>query len=271
MDEIKLDRIFDFFTPWLAWGAVIFGSFSLFSYAILARFPKFVTQALGGEIIAQAGRDFILLAAFSVFSGRLIILILTNVGFKVLRILLLQALLQVFRHFNGRLRRKCFVFINQLRRHLDEGRARVFTYPVRFSIFFALCIFIYRAVEDKTLIPGILFFLLIVWVSADIIDRSFKENLRVKLAPRGRLKKPLTGLHQMALSTVFLSVSYIAGASYIDGLLGSAVKLENVDGFKVLFLGDHYSVLVNSAAVGHLDITSWVLQGNDNLRLIHEN
>ncbi len=270
MNKVKLEKRFEFLAPWLAWGAVIFGSFSLFSYAILESLPQFISQALGNEVISQAVRHFILSATFCVFLGRLAIIILADPVFTVFRLFLLQAPLQVIQRFGKQRRRKYFKIVVRLRRYTDLLRAKTFSNPIRYSAFFAVFIFSYRTVGGLGPFLVLLFSLFLILASTAAIERSSNQNFRLREFWKARLEGPLNGLRQLALSTVFLFVSYTAGVFYVDELFNSAVEINAVSGFKVIFLGEHYSVLVNSDAVERGGVERWLLKGNENLELLYK-
>lgn len=263
--EANNETVREFLKRWSPWVAVFLGSTTLFAFGIVSRLPNPISQAIGSELIAQACRDFVLLAAYSIFAGRLMVLILWELSFTLIRVAFLQVPLQLSLVLPFKYRKKIFRFFARLRFFLDALYIAALVNPLEASVLFGGVVFLYLSGGTWQLVVGAIFALILVFGATLAIERDFKAGLRLKFRFYRHTPPNLERLRQVSYSTGFLAVSLMSSIFWFDNLINEAVLLDGISNHKVLFVGSDYTILINDAATDQHTITEWKMVPIDEL------
>lgn len=230
------------YSPWLA---VLTGVVTLFSYAVLLRFPLPVKQAFGQEIIIYCVREAVFSLVGAVFLARVIFGLFGNKIFGVFRNLTALDLAALLRFFKKRRRRGLFRKIIAYRRALDLFYSKLLSNPNETSIFIASILYIYFGTRSWKLTLVALTILPIMFFRAFFVEMDINKR---KLVPRFRGKVfSFERLKQFSYSTAVLMAAFICGvvesAKIIDR---SALKVESEGVQFVVFTSELYTVEISS-------------------------
>lgn len=251
---------------WGPWVSVFLGSITLFSYGLLSSFPRFISQALGNQIVTQAGREFILVSVGAVFFGRVFVLVITEPLISVSRVLFLQIPLQLIRRLNRRSRMRGFRRILKTRFYIDSLLFVMLRSPNQASIFIGSLFFAYQFLDSWEVALALLIALFTIGTSYSRTQIAVKADYMLKLVHWKTKIGELESLKQMSYSTIFLAISWFSGVLYVNTLIVEAPIVEA--DFKLLFTGQDYSVLINRDAENLSSVLVWRLVQTEQFELV---
>ncbi|MEH6829574.1 MAG: hypothetical protein V7661_01930 [Sulfitobacter sp.] len=248
------------FIVWTPWLAVIFGSLTLFSYAVVDGMPEPVSHLIGREIVTQSLADFVLFLTFYMFIARVIVVALREPIFVVTRVILLQIPLTCVNFLPFKVKRQLFKHFLRFRLFIDALYLSFGNIPMKMSCLIGLALMVYKLADDWKTTVGMAVIIVVISTSGFMMEGGLNRKLRVRFSFR-KHKSDLKELKQVSYSTALLALAFFAGASYQENLFIDAQEIifENTV-MKLVFLTGDFAYLVDEFATKPETVETWALE-----------